>query len=353
MVARPKPATASPLGELQLVLEEEVLRVENALLTLDEEVMQLLTALDKVGERLEDADVVRRHVLRDHGRFAADEVEAAIGRCYALRSEMSLARLRLAHCRSWAKELRYWHSLMKAASEQLEDHRPPDGTLEEGLARYRSASRQVFQTIDEERMRIARDMHDGPAQSMSNLVLRAEILERMVDREPERAKAEIESFKEAMKGVLDETRQLIFDLRPMTLDDLGVIPTLRRLVSEFRETEGVEARLSVIGTERRLPPATEGALFRIVKEALVNVRKHARARNLDVLINLQPQRVSAVIKDDGEGFDVSAVDARLAREPHFGLISMRERADLEKGHVEVLSQVGRGTEVRVTLALES
>ncbi len=335
------------------MLEEEVLRVENALLTIDEEVMQLLGALDKVGDRLEDGDVVRRHILRDHARFTASEVEAAIGRCFALRAEMTLARLRLAHCRSWAKELRYWHSLMRAAAEQLEDHRPPDGTLEEGLARYRSASRQVFQTIDEERMRIARDMHDGPAQSMSNLVLRAEILERMVERDPERAKAEVQSFKGAMKDVLDETRQLIFDLRPMTLDDLGVIPTLRRLVNEFRDSEGVEGRLSVIGTERRLPPATEGALFRIVKEALVNVRKHAKAHRLDVLINLQPHRVSAVVKDDGEGFDVAAAEMRLAREPHFGLISMRERADLERGQLEVLSQVGRGTEVRVTLPISS
>ncbi|HUY10517.1 MAG TPA: sensor histidine kinase [Candidatus Dormibacteraeota bacterium] len=352
MAARPQSPVASPLGELQLVLEEEVLRVENALLTIDEEVMQVLSALDQVGEHLEDSDIVRRHVLRDHARFTSAEVEAAIGRCFALRSEMTLARLRLAHCRSWAKELRYWHSLMKAAAEQLEDHRPPDGTLEEGLARYRSASRQVFQTIDEERMRIARDMHDGPAQSMSNLVLRAEILERMVDREPERAKAEVQSFKDAMKGVLDETRQLIFDLRPMTLDDLGVIPTLRRLVNEFRDAEGIEGRLSVIGTERRLPAATEGALFRIVKEALVNVRKHARPHSLDVLINLQPQRVSAVIKDDGDGFDLAAVEARLAREPHFGLISMRERADLEHGQLEILSQVGRGTEVRVTLPIE-
>ena len=89
-----------------------------------------------------------------------------------------------------------------------------------------------------------------------------------------------------------------------------------------------------------------------MKEALVNVRKHARAQNLDVLINIQPQRVSAVIKDDGEGFDLAGVEARLAREPHFGLISMRERADLERGQLEILSQVGRGTEVRVTLPIQ-
>jgi two-component system sensor histidine kinase DegS len=350
-VAPSRSSDPPPLGELRQALDQETSRLEEALLSLDEEVMRLLAGLDQAAERIEDADIVRRHVLRDHGRFQAEEVEAAISRCHALQLEASLARARLTHCRTWAKELRYWHSMLKATAEQLDDHRPADGTLEEGLARYRSASRQVFQIIEEERMRIARDMHDGPAQSMSNLVLRAEILERLVERDPERAKTEIQSFKDSMKGVLDETRDLIFDLRPMTLDDLGVIPTLRRLVNEYKEREGIEARLSVIGQERRLPPETEGALFRIVKEALVNVRKHSRARTLDVLINLQPRRVSAVVKDDGEGFDLAAVEARLAREPHFGIISMRERAALEHGQLEVLSQVGRGTEVRLTLPI--
>ncbi|MHB1639585.1 MAG: sensor histidine kinase [Candidatus Dormibacteria bacterium] len=346
--SNPPPAA---LLELRQALDQETSRLEDALLAMDEEVMRLLAGLDQMAERIEDADIVSRHVLRDHGRFQPDEVEAAISRGHALRLEAGLARARLAHCRLWAKDLRYWHALLRATSEHLDDHRPVDGTLEEGLARYRSASRQVFQIIEEERMRIARDMHDGPAQSMSNLVLRAEILERLVDRDPERAKNEIQSFKDSMKGVLDETRDFIFDLRPMTLDDLGVIPTLRRLVNEYKEREGIEARLSVIGQERRLPPETEGALFRIVKEALVNVRKHAHAGTLDVLINLQPLRVSAVIKDDGEGFDLAAVEARLAREPHFGIISMRERANLEHGQLEVLSQVGRGTEVRVTLPI--
>ncbi|MGA9774401.1 MAG: sensor histidine kinase [Candidatus Dormiibacterota bacterium] len=347
----PASPPSRPLGDLQQALLQETSKVEESLLALDEEVMRLLSGLDQTAERIEDAEIVRRHVLRDHVRYAAVEVEAAIVRCHALQQEAVLARARLISCRSRARELRRWHVLLKATAEQLDDHRSPDGTLEEGLARYRSASRQVFQIIEEERMRIARDMHDGPAQSLSNLVLRAEILERLVDREPERAKAEIQSFKDSVKGVLDETRDLIFDLRPMTLDDLGVIPTLRRLVNEYKEREGVEARLSVIGAERRLPPETEGALFRIVKEALVNVRKHAHARTLDVLINLQPQRVSAVVKDDGEGFDLAAVEQRLAREPHFGIISMRERADLEHGQLEVLSQVGRGTEVRVTLPI--
>ena len=235
MAAAPSPPPSRALAELQQTLLQETSQVEGSLLALDEEVMRLLSGLDQTEERIEDAEIVRRHVLRDHVRYAAAEVEAAITRCHALQQEAALARARLLLCRSRARELRRWHLLVRAALDQLGDRPATDGTLEEGLARYRSASRQVFQIIEEERMRIARDMHDGPAQSLSNLVLRAEILERLVDREPERAKVEIQTFKDLVRGVLEETRDLIFDLRPMTLDDLGVIPTLRRLVAEYKD----------------------------------------------------------------------------------------------------------------------
>ena len=92
-------------------------------------------------------------------------------------------------------------------------------------------------------------------------------------------------------------------------------------------------------------------VFRIVQEALTNVRKHARARTVEVTLTLQPRRVVAIVKDDGEGFDVAATEARLGRTRNLGLISMRERADLEKGHMEIRSQLGRGTEAKVTFNL--
>lgn len=196
-------------------------------------------------------------------------------------------------------------------------------------------------------MRIARDMHDGPAQALANLVLQAEVLERLVDRKPATMMGELDNFKQGVRTALEETRRLIFDLRPMTLDDLGLVPTLRRLVREFGERTGILARLHVVGEERRLPGAYEAVLFRIVQEALTNVRKHGHAASVEVILTMQPRRVTAVVKDDGEGFDVAGTEARQGRTRHLGLISMRERADLEKGAFEVRSQLGRGTEVRV------
>ena len=209
----------------------------------------------------------------------------------------------------------------------------------------------MFQIIEEERMRIARDMHDGPAQSMSNLVLQAEILERLVHK-PEAILGELQDFKNSVRNALDETRQLIFDLRPMTLDDLGLVPTLRKYIKEYSDKHGMNVRFNVVGEERRLPGNIEGTLFRIIQEALTNIQKHARAASAEVMLNLSRERILTIIRDDGGGFDVPKVEASLARNRNLGLISMRERAELERGMLELKSHPGKGTEIRVEFKLD-
>ena len=110
-------------------------------------------------------------------------------------------------------------------------------------------------------MRIARDMHDGPAQSMANLVLQAEIIERLIARDPKMVVSELADFKNGVRSVLDDTRRLIFDLRPMTLDDLGLVPTLRKFVAEFGERNNVNAHLRVVGEEIRMGGGLEQTLL--------------------------------------------------------------------------------------------
>ena len=184
---------------------------------------------------------------------------------------------------------------------------------------------------------------------MSNLVLQAEILERLITRDPSLVIRELRDFKDGVRGVLDDTRRLIFDLRPMTLDDLGLVPTLRKFVKEFAERTGVTASLRIVGEEERLPGTLEPTLFRIVQEALNNVRKHAQAETVEVIITFQPTFVSAVVRDDGVGMDLPSIEAHLDGARNLGFISMRERAELEKGRLEIRSEPGRGTEVRISV----
>jgi signal transduction histidine kinase len=210
-------------------------------------------------------------------------------------------------------------------------------------------SRDLFQIVEDERMRIARDMHDGPAQLLANLVLKAEIVERVFDVNREMAISELADFKATVRTALEETRKLIFDLRPMTLDDLGLVPTLRKFIVDFEQQSGVRARLNIVGAERRLPGDLEASLFRIVQEAMTNARKHSGGDAIDVTVMIGPQRVVASVRDNGAGFDVAAAQARAERTKHLGLVSMRERAGLEHGVLDITSVPGHGTQVRVSI----
>jgi signal transduction histidine kinase len=210
-------------------------------------------------------------------------------------------------------------------------------------------SRDLFQIVEDERMRIARDMHDGPAQLLANLVLKAEIVERVFDVNREMAMSELADFKATVRVALDETRKLIFDLRPMTLNDLGLVPTLRKFIVDFEQRSGMRTRLNIVGAERRLPRDLEAALFRIVQEAMTNARKHSGGDAIDVTVMIGPQRVVASVRDNGAGFDVAAAQARAERTKHLGLVSMRERAGLEHGVLDITSVPGHGTQVRVSI----
>ena len=346
------PDTAPPLDLLLEALETRIARHDEEVALVEMQYRQISRRLEGAEQRIAAADEVRQGILKDPEKHSAEEIEKAFAAYHQAVSDQAMAEQRfdeLADRRAEAKErLSIYRSYRELANDAARESRlrPAD----EEAATFRNASRQVFQIIEEERMRIARDMHDGPAQSMSNLVLQAEILERLVHK-PEAILAELQEFKNSVRNALDETRQLIFDLRPMTLDDLGLVPTLRKFIKEYSDKHGMNVRFNLVGEERRLPGNIEGILFRIIQEALTNVQKHARAASAEVTLNLAKERILTIIRDDGQGFDVPRVEASLARNRNLGLISMRERCELERGVLELKSHPGKGTEIRVEFKL--
>ncbi len=331
--------------------------VEAELETAESKSRELEASLENVRDQAEESRVVEKHLLNNLKQFSPSEVQETFANIRETQLSVERVQLEYEFLTARRAELKDQGQFLRSASQILADLQrmygengsPP--TAAEGDKQFRDASRQVFQIIEEERMRIARDMHDGPAQSMANLVLQAEILERLLDRNPKQLVTELAEFKNSVRNALEETRQLIFDLRPMTLDDLGLVPTLRKFIKEYGDRYGLATRFNVVGQERRLPGNTEGVLFRIIQEALTNVHKHARAKMAEVTMNLQPSRVSVTVKDDGQGFDVARTEANLHKNKNLGLLSMRERAELEKGTLEIRSQPGRGTEVKVEIPI--
>ncbi len=208
---------------------------------------------------------------------------------------------------------------------------------------------RIVEAQEAERQRLTRAMHDGPAQSLTNFILQAEICQRLFDTDPARARTELLSLKNAAMTTFQKIKNFMFELRPMMLDDLGLAPTLRRYVEAFGEKSGIRATLTIMGTERRLAPYSEVTLFRAIQELLTNVRQHAQATNVRVQLDMDEQTVRAVVEDDGTGFEVEPTLAASAQRRTIGLSTMRERIEMLGGQMTVESAPGNGTRVTVEL----
>lgn len=212
--------------------------------------------------------------------------------------------------------------------------------------------RSEEEAIAEERRRIAREIHDGLAQDLAALRMRALLWHQTVDENPPAMHAELDDLRELLSKNIREVRRAIFALRPAALDEMGFYPALQQFVTELGEQNQLRIDLHVLGPLERLPPSLEPVLFRIVQEALNNVVKHARATAAEVELRLdEPAVVRLAIRDDGVGFDPSTLDQAVLR-GHLGLKQMRERVARLRGTFTLHSEPGRGTEICVVLPLE-
>jgi signal transduction histidine kinase len=202
--------------------------------------------------------------------------------------------------------------------------------------------RRVVGAQEEERRRLARELHDETGQALTSILLG---LKRLEDSRGEDLSKAIAEVREHLVQTLQDVRRLAVELRPKALDDFGLEPALERLATGFSEQTGIEVELEA-RVEGRLPSDVETVLYRIVQEALTNVVKHARASRVSILVTRKNGSVAAVIEDDGKGFDPTSV-----REDGVGLLGMRERISLLEGRFSIESREGAGTTLVVEVPL--
>ncbi|MFC4736946.1 sensor histidine kinase [Bacillus daqingensis] len=208
---------------------------------------------------------------------------------------------------------------------------------------------QIIQAQEEERKRLSREIHDGPAQMMANVAIRSEIVERVLDKQGiEQARQEIRDMKSMVKDSLAEVRRIIYDLRPMALDDLGLLPTLGKYLKNVEERSGITIELRNMGREIRYPTDMEVAIFRFVQEAVNNAVKHADPTLIQVKLDVKDHLVTAVIRDNGRGFDLDK-----KKEGSFGLIGMKERINMLDGKISIDSKKGKGTLIIVQIPVDT
>ncbi|HSM57308.1 MAG TPA: sensor histidine kinase [Candidatus Sulfomarinibacteraceae bacterium] len=211
---------------------------------------------------------------------------------------------------------------------------------------------RVVQMEESARQSLVRKMHDGPASSLSNFILQAEICQRFYDKNPDRARAELNALKATAATAFETVKDFIFELRPMMLDDLGVVPTLRRYVETLQEKEGPQLSITVTGMERRLEGHVEITVFRAVQELLNNARQHARATQVQVLLDLAQDRLLAVVEDNGSGFNVEEAITVSETSKTIGLSTIRERIEMLGGELNIQSSLGHGTRAEFSIPLE-
>jgi two-component system sensor histidine kinase DegS len=200
-----------------------------------------------------------------------------------------------------------------------------------------------------ERQRLSRQMHDGPAQALSNFILQTEIAMRLFDIDAVQAKDELNSLKSSAMGTFQKVRNFIFELRPMMLDDLGLVPTVRRYADAFKEQTSMDVNVTVTGNEKRLEPYLEVMLFRALQELLGNTARHGQATQVKVMLDMGEDRVRVSVEDNGRGFDPDAVQQGNS----LGLKLIRERAEMLGGNFEIDSSVGRGARVSFSVPARS
>ena len=346
--------------EILQVARDELAALNKELQRVMDETDETLKKVDKLELHYHRSTIWLTEVSLDFVRYSEKDIRIAYEKATELQLELMMTREREVYLRSRRDELQMRvrsvensveraesiGSQMSVVLEYLSGELGQVTRIVESAKNRQMIGLKIILAQEEERKRIAREIHDGPAQMLANLVLRTEIVERMlVKQEFGLVQDEVIDLKGQVRYSLEEMRKVIFNLRPMALDDLGLIPTLRKYVHDFEEKTKLRTTLETRGQEHRLSSAMEAAVYRLVQEALSNAAKHAYPSFVLVEITYQAQLIKIVIKDNGLGFNVQKLKNPQGNRESFGLVGMRERVELLEGRMEIISAENQGTTI--------
>jgi len=313
--------TEKALREVTLMIEQsqgEVLKLSQRNAAITTHLQQVQNQFDKIP--LQDI------------RNAYDSALDAQQRLFVMRGQLEKLQSEKSHLERFKSNL----ERARATPGPTSSAASPSG------ARGALASVEMLVNAQEtERQRLSRQMHDGPAQALSNFILQTEIAMRLLDVDASQAREELNNLKVSAMSTFQKVRNFIFELRPMMLDDLGLVPTIRRYSDAFKEQAGLDINVTVTGHERRLEPYLEVMLFRAIQELLGNTARHSQATLVKVILDLGEDRVRVSVDDNGKGFDPDSIQQGNS----LGLKLIRERTEMLGGSFEIDSAVGKGARI--------
>ena len=212
----------------------------------------------------------------------------------------------------------------------------------------------LLETQENERQRISRDLHDYTVQNLTSLVHKTELCSKLVEMDPVRCKLELSMMSKTLRDIINDTRQMIYNLRPMSFDDIGLNVTIERALDKLESSEQKKIRFSVEGEPYQIKPVIGITLLRIIQEGCSNAIRYAESSYIKVLLKYEPDKISVKIEDDGKGFDTSQVSMNDRKDNSgFGLSMMRERVYLLSGIIEIESKIDCGTKIYVNVPIKN
>ncbi len=215
----------------------------------------------------------------------------------------------------------------------------------------REEKEKIIDAESEARKKLARDLHDGPTQSVAAIAMRLNYTRMLLEKEPQKVKEELEKLETLARRTTREIRTMLFTLRPVVLETQGLVAALEQYLKGIEEETGLAVHFEAPALEGRLNAEIEGVVFSIIEEAVNNAKKYAQARHIWVRLGFEDNLFVATVKDDGRGFDVAEVLDSYDQRGSLGLINMRERAELVDGTWTIESAIGQGTKVTLVVPL--
>lgn len=325
---------------------------------LQEEISSIINNLDTLEKENRQARLRLMEVSKEFDRYTEYDIKAAYEKAEETSVEIAVLREKEEQLKQRRQEienrLKNLEETIKKAENLItkvcviKDYLQGELTNISGeyddLMQKHNLAIKVIDAQEEERRRLAREIHDGPAQSIANLVFRVELTEKLLDKDIKKAREELEGLKRMISLGMQDIRKIIYDLRPMSLDDLGLIPTVTRYINNFVKQTGIDIKFDISGRQTRLDSTYEVTIFRLIQEALNNIFKHSEAKNAKVRLEYGEENINLFISDDGIGFD-----NKVLGEEQYGLLNMEERCSLLEGTISIKSIQNKGTTIKIKL----
>jgi two-component system sensor histidine kinase DegS len=342
-------AELSPVEAFVQIARQELEQVRRERQEIGMLVEQSQGEVEKLAQRNASIAATLRQIQSNFDTVPREDIRASYEAAADTQQRLFTMRGQLEKLQSDQTNLQRYIEFINSTLNLLEGRTQDE--MADGDSGRGSVIEQLIEAQEEERRKISRQIHDGPAQSLSNFILQAEIALRLFDTDQNKAREELNNLKASANTTFAQVRDYIFDLRPMMLDDLGLVPTVRRYAEAYKEKTGLELNVVVTGTERRLEAHREVLMFRSIQAMLQNVRDHAQATQVKVTLDLDDAQVRATVEDNGKGFDPEGLEAKDGHGR--GLLNLRDRIGMAGGSLEFDSHQGGGSRVVVLIPTAS